>query len=235
MGFLDNSSITVDAILTKRGREILSEGGDLNIVKFALSDEEVDYGLYDVTHPNGTDSYGAVIENMSLLEATPARTNFRSFLVDTSLAGAKVNVDTLTYTNVDTNSNIAINPATIGAPAEQYTFTIENTNIVKFANAVDSTSVTAPSITLVAQSISTAATTTVAITGNTSGITNVVTIAVKADASSDTDPTGPKKKKKKKRGRKRRRSSFSRRMAESFTQSQGGGSTGGGGGRGGVY
>ena len=29
MGFLDNSSITVDAILTKRGREILSEGGDL--------------------------------------------------------------------------------------------------------------------------------------------------------------------------------------------------------------
>ena len=29
MGFLDNSSVTVDAILTKRGREILSEGGDL--------------------------------------------------------------------------------------------------------------------------------------------------------------------------------------------------------------
>ena len=55
MGFLDNSSITVDAILTKRGREILSEGGDLAIVKFALSDEEVDYSLYDVTHPNGTD------------------------------------------------------------------------------------------------------------------------------------------------------------------------------------
>ena len=80
MGFLDNSSITVDAILTKRGREILSQGGDLNIVKFALSDEEVDYTLYDVTHPNGTDSYGAVIENMSLLEATTARTNFRSFL-----------------------------------------------------------------------------------------------------------------------------------------------------------
>ena len=102
MGFLDNSSITVDAILTKRGREILSEGGDLAIVKFALSDEEVDYSLYDVTHPNGTDSYGAVIENMSLLEATPARTNFRSFLVNQTLAGAQVNVDTLNYSNVDT-------------------------------------------------------------------------------------------------------------------------------------
>ena len=55
MGFLDNSSITVDAILTKRGREILASGGNLNITKFALSDEEVDYTLWDVTHPNGTD------------------------------------------------------------------------------------------------------------------------------------------------------------------------------------
>ena len=41
MGFLDNSTITVDAILTKRGREILSQGGNFNITKFALSDEEV--------------------------------------------------------------------------------------------------------------------------------------------------------------------------------------------------
>tara|TARA_B100001778_G_scaffold183872_1_gene151410 strand:- start:48 stop:716 length:669 start_codon:yes stop_codon:yes gene_type:complete len=194
MGFLDNSSITVDAILTKRGREILSEGGDLNIVKFALSDEEIDYGLYDVTHPNGTDSYGAVIENMSLLEATPARTNFRSFLVDNSLAGAQVNVDTLSYSNVDTNSNISINPATIGAPAEQYSFTIENTNIVKFSGNPDSVTTTANNINLVAQSISTAATTTVTIIGMQSGIVNVVTISVKADPTSNTDPTGPKRK-----------------------------------------
>ncbi len=192
MGFLDNSSITVDAILTKRGREILSEGGDLNIVKFALSDEEVDYTLYDVTHPNGTDSYGAVIENMSLLEATPARTNFRSFLVDNSLAGAQVNVDTLNYSNVDTNSNISINPATIGAPAEQYSFTIENTNVVKFSGNPDSVTTTANNINLVAQSISTAATTTVTIIGMQSGIVNVVTISVKADPTSNSDPTGPK-------------------------------------------
>jgi hypothetical protein len=78
MGFLDNSTVTVDAILTKKGREILANGGDLNITKFALSDEEIDYTLWDVTHPNGTDSYGTVIENMSLLEATPNRTNFRT-------------------------------------------------------------------------------------------------------------------------------------------------------------
>ena len=39
MGFLDNSTTTVDAILTKRGRELLSSGEGLNITKFALSDE----------------------------------------------------------------------------------------------------------------------------------------------------------------------------------------------------
>ena len=139
MGFLDNSSVTVDAILTKRGRKILAEGGDLNIVKFALSEEEIDYGLYDVTHPNGTDSYGAVIENMSLLEATPNRTNFRSFLVDQSLAGVQLNIDNLNYSNVDTNTTIALNPTTAGGAAEQYTFTIENTNIVKFSGNPSST------------------------------------------------------------------------------------------------
>ena len=61
MGFLDNSTTTVDAILTTRGRELLSSGEGLNITKFALSDEEVDYTLFDVTHPNGTDSYGGGI------------------------------------------------------------------------------------------------------------------------------------------------------------------------------
>ena len=85
MGFLDNSTTTVDAILTKRGRELLASGEGLNITKFALSDEEVDYTLFDTTHPNGTDSYGSVIENMNLLEAIPNRRTFNSFLVDTPL------------------------------------------------------------------------------------------------------------------------------------------------------
>ena len=191
MGFLDNSSITVDAILTKRGREILAAGGDLNITKFALSDEEVDYTLYDVTHPNGTDSYGAVIENMSLLEATPNRTTFRSFLVNQSLAGASLSIDSTNYSNVDKDTNIALSPTTTGAPAENYTFTIENTNIVKFAGTSSSTAI-AESVSLRTQSINTAATTTVTIKGNTSGLVQVVTISVKADAASTTDPLQPK-------------------------------------------
>jgi|TARA_B100000287_G_scaffold133244_1_gene125280 hypothetical protein len=68
MGYLDNSSRILDAILTKKGREILSSGGDFSVTKFALGDDEIDYSLWDTTHTNGTDYYGAVIDNLPALE-----------------------------------------------------------------------------------------------------------------------------------------------------------------------
>jgi len=72
MGVLDNTTVTVDAILTKKGRELLAKGqGQFNITKFSLGDDEIDYNLYDVTHPNGSNFYGEAIENMNLLEAIP--------------------------------------------------------------------------------------------------------------------------------------------------------------------
>ena len=72
MGVLDNTSVTVDANLTKKGREKLAKGeGQFRITKFALGDDEIDYNLYDITHPNGSNFYGQAIENMNLLEAVP--------------------------------------------------------------------------------------------------------------------------------------------------------------------
>ena len=47
MAYLDNSEITVDAILTKKGRQKLASGQSLNITKFALGDDEIDYTLYE--------------------------------------------------------------------------------------------------------------------------------------------------------------------------------------------
>lgn len=188
MGFLDNSTVTVDAILTKKGRQILAAGGDLNITKFALSDEEIDYTLWDVTHPNGTDSYGAVIENMSLLEATPARTNFRSVLVDQSLAGMQINIDPLNHVAVAHNTNIPINPVTVGIE-ETYTFYIENTSIVKFSSSGTQTTKTASDVTLITQSINMDGTTTVTVIGTTSGLSKVITINVAGDPTSGTPPS----------------------------------------------
>ena len=71
MGYLDNSSITVDAILTKKGRELLAKGRDnFVITQFALADDEVDYNLFNTAHPLGSDFYGIIIENLPLVEAT---------------------------------------------------------------------------------------------------------------------------------------------------------------------
>ena len=76
MGYLDNSSITVDAILTKRGRELLARNdGSFNITQFALGDDEIDYTLFNENHPNGSQFSGEAIENMPLLEAFPDENN----------------------------------------------------------------------------------------------------------------------------------------------------------------
>ena len=72
MGYLNNQVVTVDAILTKKGRELLAKGdGSFNITQFALSDDEVDYSLYNPSHPSGSAYYGEAIENMPVLEAFP--------------------------------------------------------------------------------------------------------------------------------------------------------------------
>ena len=193
MGFLDNSTITVDAILTKRGREILSQGGNFNITKFALSDEEVDYTLYDVTHPDGTDSYGAVIENMSLLEGAPNRTTFNSFLINQSAAGAKLEIAQLSYSGVAAGAPITISPATNGGPAENYVFTIENTNIVRFKGQGAAKTFTGKMGDLVAQSFGTPtpnATTTVQVQGLESGLVAVISVTVKTDTGGAANAQG---------------------------------------------
>lgn len=79
MGYLDNTTVTVDAILTNKGREILAAGGRLNVVKFALSDDEVDYDLWNPAHTLGTNYYGKVIEDMPVLEALPDETQMMRY------------------------------------------------------------------------------------------------------------------------------------------------------------
>lgn len=72
MGYLNNTVITVDAILTKKGREALARNdGSFRITQFALSDDEIDYTLFNLSHPSGSAYYGEAIESMPLLEAFP--------------------------------------------------------------------------------------------------------------------------------------------------------------------
>jgi hypothetical protein len=79
MGYLSNTELTVDAILTKKGREKLAAGQGLNITQFALADDEIDYSLYEPAHPGGTSEYDSAIKNMPVLEANPDETQVMKY------------------------------------------------------------------------------------------------------------------------------------------------------------
>ena len=80
MGYLNNSTVTVDAILTKKGRELLAKGrNNFNITQFALADDEIDYDLWNPDHPLGTDYYGTIIQNMPIVEAIPDETQMLKY------------------------------------------------------------------------------------------------------------------------------------------------------------
>ena len=196
MGFLDNTTITVDAILTKVGRQKLSQG-EFNIDKFALSDEEIDYTLYDVNHPNGTDSYGAVIENMNLMEAIPNRTGFMSHLIHDSLTGAQIYIQELNITNITPPTPITIDPYTLGggsATGENYSFTIGNRSIVKFSSNPTAWTLQASSVSLVPQEFGTPEpndSTTVTVIGLDSGKSAIVNITVNSTPGSSGNADGP--------------------------------------------
>lgn len=79
MGYLSNTQLTVDAILTKKGREKLAAGQGLNITQFALADDEIDYALYQPAHPLGSAYYDSAIKSMPILEANPDETQVMKF------------------------------------------------------------------------------------------------------------------------------------------------------------
>lgn len=117
MGYLDNSIVTVDAILTKKGRELLARGdGSFKITQFALSDDEIDYTLYNPSHPSGSAFYGEAIENMPLLEAFPDETQIMKYKLTTLPRGtSKLPVLDLGYSSITLKqgASVAITPQTL--------------------------------------------------------------------------------------------------------------------------
>ena len=90
MAYLDNTTITVDAVLTKKGRERLGQGRDaFRITKFAMSDDEIDYSLYNTSHPLGTNYYSNIIESMPVLEAIPDESQTMRYKLTSMAAGLK--------------------------------------------------------------------------------------------------------------------------------------------------
>lgn len=131
MGYLNKETITVDAILTKKGRELLARGRSaFDITQFAVADDEVDYGLYDPAHPLGTEYYGSAIENMPIIEASADETqNLRYKLVTLDRA---LGINVIPTVSVASFSETTANPIKFGEGSAELTpttSTVANLNL----------------------------------------------------------------------------------------------------------
>jgi len=147
MGYLNNTAVTVDAILTAKGRELLARGdGSFRITQFALSDDEIDYTLYNPTQPSGSAFYGEAIENMPLLEAFPDETQIMKYKLVTLPRGtARMPVLDIGYSSITIKqgASLAITPQTLNYLSQTalyessgYTFTISDVRLFTSFNGV---------------------------------------------------------------------------------------------------
>lgn len=126
MGYLNNQVITIDAILTNKGRELLAQNnGSFRITQFALADDEIDYTLYNPNHPSGSSFYGEAIQNMPLLEAFPTETQIMKYKLATLPRGtAKLPVLDLGYSaiSLQQGASLTITPQTLNYLGNTQTF-----------------------------------------------------------------------------------------------------------------
>ena len=126
MGYLDPSVLTIDAILTRKGREALAKNdGSFRITQFALADDEIDYTLYNPSHPSGSAFYGEAIEGMPLLEAFPIETQIMKYKLATLPRGtAKMPVLNLGYSaiSLQQGASLSISPQTLNYLGNNQTY-----------------------------------------------------------------------------------------------------------------
>ena len=117
MGYLNNAVVTVDAILTTKGRELLARNdASFQITQFALGDDEIDYTLYNPNHPSGSAYYGEAIDNMPLLEAFPSELQIMKYKLTTLPRGtAKLPVLDLGYAAITMKqgAQLSVTPQTL--------------------------------------------------------------------------------------------------------------------------
>lgn len=153
--YIDNQTITVDAILTRKGRELLAKNGNLNITSFALADDEIDYSLYQPNHPNGSAFFDIALRNTPVFEPLSDETQTMKYkLVTLNLGVTSVPVISIAQDKIsvqrDYTGDIIISPST--NPSYNlslgYTAILGNKNVgvltVEESNTVNSVSNTIP-------------------------------------------------------------------------------------------
>ena len=126
MGYLNNTSVVVDAILTNTGRQLLAQNnGSFQITQFSLSDDEVDYTLYNPNQPSGSAFYGEAIENMPVIQAFPESNEIMKYKLITLPRGtAKLPVINVGYNTIviKQGASLSITPQTLNYLGATSTF-----------------------------------------------------------------------------------------------------------------
>jgi hypothetical protein len=126
MAILNPTVVTVDAVLTTKGRELLARNdGSFQITQFSLADDEVDYTLYNPNHPSGSAFYGEAIEHMPIIQAFPNDTQIMRYKLATLPRGtSRLPVVSLGY-NIITlkqGASLTITPQTLNYLGATSTF-----------------------------------------------------------------------------------------------------------------
>jgi len=161
MGYLNNTVVTVDAILTDVGRQLLAQqNGQFRITQFSLADDEIDYTLYNPNHPSGSAYYGQAIENMPLLEAFPQATQVMKYKLVTLPRGtARMPILDIGYSSISLKqgASLAIRPQTLNYLGSNtfetsgYTATISDVRLMKTFEGVGITDPTVTALNLANQ------------------------------------------------------------------------------------
>ena len=137
MAFLDSTTAVIDAILTRKGRELLAKNdGSFQITKFAFGDDEINYQLYDATKATNQD---ADILSLPVLEPI-SNENVALLYRLITLPQGTLKIATLRVTptvgTVDYSDDINITVTTDnGSDNQGYAATSRDPDIAKLTNA----------------------------------------------------------------------------------------------------
>ena len=135
-GFIDSTSAAVDAVLTRKGKELLARNdGSFKIAKFAFGDDEINYQLYNIN----TDDDSSIL-NLPILEPSSnenAALRYRLITLpkgSIAIATLLVLPDYIQLASPDIGSGITramIVVQSFGGTDNTYTVISRNTNLVK--------------------------------------------------------------------------------------------------------
>lgn len=136
MAFLDSSTAVIDAILTKKGRELLARNdGSFKITKFAFGDDEINYQLFDIT--NTTNPEADILDLPILEPSSNEEVALLNRLITLPRGSLKIASLVLqpSESTAEFGTDVTVNVSTSnGIDPQGYSATVRDTNVAVLEN-----------------------------------------------------------------------------------------------------